>query len=282
MRTLQDRFGQPLTAELLSDRRGSRAWKITGHSVRLALKANTPGADSGRDKVTELAQENATLTALTEAGAINPRYLVAAEPWQSGRWLAVRWIDGTPVYRAFATVRGVEGDLRTSRPWLLGVAHTWARQLAALHAAGWTHADVQPTNTLITHAGDAEVIDYALACGPTATPWLPYRGALTHTTAPEIAEALLSTHDDVHVQAESPADVWGLGASLYWCWTAQRPIAYADDVARVDKLRAIAKGETLPLEAGRPYPFPQFEELIRACLRPDPADRPTAAEAARW
>jgi hypothetical protein len=141
---------------------------------------------------------------------------------------------------------------------------------------------VQPTNTLVTAAGTAEVIDYALACGPTITTRLPYRGALTHTTAPEVAEALLTTPDDVHIQALPPADIWGLGASLYWCWTAQRPVAYEDEAVRADKLRAIAKGETLPLDATRPYSFAQFEALIHACLRPDPADRPTAAEVAAW
>jgi serine/threonine protein kinase len=187
-----------------------------------------------------------------------------------------------PVYRAFAAARGTEGDRRPARPWLLGVAETWAHQLAALHATGWAHADVQPANTLVTQAGAAEVIDYALACGPAATARLQYRGALTHTIAPEIAEALLSTPDDVHVQATALADVWSLGASLFWCWTAQRPVAYSDEASRADKLRAIAKGETLALDAARPYPFPQFEALIQACLRPDPAERPTTAEVAAW
>jgi serine/threonine protein kinase len=281
LHTLQDRFGQLLAAELLSDRRGSRAWRITGHGVRLALKANAPGA-TARDKATELAQEDSTLTVLTEVGSLDPRYHVAAGQWEDGRWLAVRWIEGTPLYRAFAPVRGTEGDRRPVRPWLLGVAQTWAQRLAALHAAGWAHADVQPTNTLVTSAGAAEVIDYALACGPTATSRLPYRGALTHTTAPEVAEELLTTPDDVHIQAMPPADVWGLGASLYWCWTAQRPVAYEDEALRADKLRAIAKGETVALDATRPYSFPQFEALIQACLRPDPADRPTTAEVAAW
>jgi serine/threonine protein kinase len=279
LHALKDRFGQPLTAELQSDRRGSRAWRITGHGVRLALKANTPDAGEGRDKAAELAQEDTTLAALTKVGAIDPRYRVAAGPWEGGRWLAVHWIDGTPVYRAFTAIRGTEGDRRTARPWLHGVTQTWAQRLAALHAAVWAHADVQPTNTLVTSARATEVIDYALACGPTTTPRLPYRGALTHTAAPEIADAL-TTPDDVHVQATPPADIWGLGASLYWCWTAQRPVTYEDQAARAGKLRAIANGDTLPLDATRPYPFPQFEALIQACLRPDPADRPTAAEVA--
>ncbi|MFJ9684023.1 hypothetical protein ACIRP2_39450 [Streptomyces sp. NPDC101194] len=68
--------------------------------------------------------------------------------------------------------------------------------LALMHAAGWSHADVQPTNTLVTHDGHAAVIDYALACGPGDGRRVPYRGALTHTTAPEVATQILDTPDD--------------------------------------------------------------------------------------
>ncbi|GHJ38142.1 hypothetical protein [Streptomyces sp. TS71-3] len=151
-----------------------------------------------------------------------------------------------------------------------------------MHAAGWAHADVQPTNTLVIDDGAAKVIDYALACGPGTPGRLPYRGALTHTTAPEIADAILTTSPDTHIQARPEADVWGLGASLFWCWTGQRPVAYEDRTDRMDKLRAIAKGHPVRLEQARPWAFPEFEDVVTACLNPDPAERPTAAEVAAW
>lgn len=159
---------------------------------------------------------------------------------------------------------------------MLGIARTWAESLARLHAAGWAHANVQPTNTLVAD-GRAVLIDYALACGPGDGPRLPYRGALTHTTAPEIAASVLATSADTHVQAAPPADVWGLGASLFWCWTGHRPVTYDDAVDRPEKLRAIAEGRTLPIAGVRPWPFPEFEEVVTACLAPAPEDRPTAA-----
>lgn len=244
------------------------------------MKANNPDDDTARDKAAEMEQEDDHLIRLTEAGALSPRYRVGAGAWQGGRWLAVRWIDGAPVWRAFALARGPEGDRPSVRPWLLGVARTWAERLAQMHAAGWAHADVQPTNTLITNDGAAAVIDYALACGPASGPRLPYRGALTHTTAPEIADAILSTTPDTHIQAEPPADIWGLGASLFWCWTGQRPVAYEDEAPREAKLKVIATGATLSLDDVRPWVFPEFEKVIRACLTPAPEDRPTAADLA--
>ncbi|MFF4038619.1 protein kinase [Streptomyces sp. NPDC001816] len=277
---LTARYG-PLTHGLLSDRRGSRAWKITGPRGAAALKANNPEAPSSRDKAAEMDQEDRHLLHLIESRALSPGYRVDAGTWEGGRWLAVCWINGVPLYRAFALARGPEGDRVSVRPWLLGVARTWAEQLGRLHTAGWAHADVQPTNTLVMSNGHTAIIDYALSCGPTESR-IPYRGAITHTTAPEVADAILSTDDNTHVQALAPADIWGLGASLFWAWTGQRPISYDNAEDRSDKLRAITAGRIVPLVGARPWNFPEFEELISACLQPDPDKRPTAEEITSW
>ncbi|MGR8007505.1 protein kinase domain-containing protein [Streptomyces hypolithicus] len=280
---LTGHIGEPTSIQLLSDRRGSRAWKLQGPRGAVALKANDPDSDNARDKATEMAQEDEHLLRLTSAGALNADYRLDAGTFGGGRWLAVKWIDGAPLWRALALARGPEGDRASVRPWLLGIARTWAEHLAPMHTAGWTHADVQPTNTLVTNDGRTIVIDYALACGPDGPPRLPYRGALTHTTAPEIAAALLDTPADTHVQAQPAADIWSLGASLFWSWTGHRPVAYDDATDRLEKLAAIAKGTTTALPDVRPWPFPEFEDAVTACLAPDPADRPTAKElTAAW
>ncbi|MBP0932637.1 protein kinase domain-containing protein [Streptomyces goshikiensis] len=276
--------GEPTAIQLLSDRRGSRAWKIQGPQGAVALKANNPDGDNARDKAAEMAQEDDHLRHLTAADALSPDYRVRAGTWDGGRWLAVNWIDGVPLWRALALARGPEGDRASVRPWLTGIARTWTEHLDRMHAAGWAHADVQPTNTLVTPAGHAAVIDYALACGPDdGHRRVPYRGALTHTTAPELATAVLATPADTHVQAQPAADIWSLSASLFWCWTGHRPVPYDDNLDRLDKLAVIAKGTTTTLRDVRPWPFPEFEGAITACLAPDPADRPTAKElTAAW
>ncbi|MFD9724791.1 hypothetical protein [Streptomyces sp. NPDC059072] len=271
---LTEQLGDPLTARLLSDRRGSRAWKIQGPRGAVAVKANSPDEAAARDKTAEMAQEDEHLLRLTAAGVIRPGYRVDAGPWDGGRWLAVRWVDGVPLWRALALARGPEGDRPSVRPWLQQIARTWSEHLAGLHAAGWAHADVQPTNTLITESGRAEVIDYALACGPDPDGRLPYRGALTHTTAPEIAAAVLATPADTHVQAEPAADVWSLGASLFWCWTGHRPVPYDDSTDRPDKLAVIAQGRTTPLADVRPWPFPTSRPPSPLAWHPTPPTAP--------
>ncbi|MFF5535776.1 protein kinase [Streptomyces cinerochromogenes] len=278
---LEARFG-PFAYDLLSDRRGSRAWKIAAGRNRVVLKANAPEAEESRDKAAEIAQENDHLIRLARAHAIDPAYRVGAGEWEGGRWLAVRWVSGAPVWNALSPTRVIEGSTRAHRALLLSVARTWAARLAPMHAAGWVHADVQPTNTLVTDDGATEVIDYALSCGPDDGRRLPYRGALTHTTAPEIAAAILGTGHDVHVPARPTADVWSLGASLFWCWTGHRPGIYEDGDDRRDKLRALADRRLHALRDVRPWTFPALEELINACMAPDAGDRPTAEEIATW
>ncbi|MEU9321981.1 hypothetical protein [Streptomyces sp. NPDC048295] len=149
--------GEPTTIQLLSDRCGSWAWKIQGPKSAVALKADNPGGDDARDKAAEMAQEDDHLLRLTAASALSPDYRVSAGTWDGGRWLAVNWIDGVPLWRALA--RGPEGDRASVRPRLAGIARTWTEHLARMHAAGWAHADVQPTNTLVTSGGHAAVID---------------------------------------------------------------------------------------------------------------------------
>ncbi|TRV74001.1 protein kinase [Streptomyces sp. 130] len=272
--------GNPAAIQLLSDRRGSRAWKVQGPRGAVAVKANNPDDDTAHEKAAEMAQEDDHLLRLTAAGALSPDYRVGAGTWEAGRWLAVNWIDGTALWHALAPARSPEGDRASVRSGLTGIARSWTHHLARMHAAGWVHADVQPTNTLVTNDGRAAVIDYALACGPDDHRPVPYRGALTHTTAPEIATAILTAPADTHIQAHPAADIWSLGASLFWCWTGHRPVRYDEATDRPEKLAAIAKGTTTAPRDVRPWPFPAFEDAITVCLAPDPADRPTATELA--
>ncbi|MGH3832776.1 MAG: hypothetical protein ACRDRS_20445 [Pseudonocardiaceae bacterium] len=71
-----------------------------------------------------------------------------------------------------------------------------ARELADLHAAGWVHGDLQPDHVLFE--GDrTHIIDLACAQGPADVPFYVHRGGLAHTTAPEIAERILSSEHHV-------------------------------------------------------------------------------------
>lgn len=110
-------------------------------------------------------------------------------------------------------------------------------------------------------------------------PFYVHRGGLAHTTAPEVADLILSSEE--HITLTAQADIWSLGASLWWAWTHTTPITYTDPAAgRMAQLQDIAAAGRLDPSAARPWPFTEFEEAVMACMATDPRERPTAEHVA--
>lgn len=252
-----------LTPELLHQRRGTTLYRAEG----IALKI-TRGLMAGR--------EGTVLRLLGSDFHLGHGWEAEYGTDEGRSWLLTRWIDGASLGRELESARW-EGENSAARARVFAAAGRAARAVADLHAMGWAHADLQPDHFLFE--GDVtHLIDLACAQGPVEVPFYPHRGGLAHTTAPEIAEAILAT--DGHVTATFEADVWALGACLWWAWTGTTPIAYpAGASSRVEQMTAIARLRRTPATA-RPWPFPEFEDLVASCLAPDPADRPTAKELA--
>jgi serine/threonine protein kinase len=247
--------------KLLHDRRGTTVYKIDGTVLKI-----TSGLMAGR--------EGAVLR-LLGTGFYRDHGWEGTPGTDDGRsWLTLRWIDGTTLWDALEPAHRGD-DSPTSREQMLTLAGAAARRLADLHAAGWSHGDLQPDHVLyegtVTH-----LIDLACAQGPADVPYYPHRGGLAHTTAPEVAEAILACDDHVAITPE--ADVWALGASLWWSWTRTTAITYDDPAPkRAAQMAAIAAVRRTPTSA-RPWTFPAFTDAVMACLSAEPADRPTAKE----
>jgi eukaryotic-like serine/threonine-protein kinase len=141
---------------------------------------------------------------------------------------------------------------------------------AALHymaGEGWLHLDLKPDN--IVMGIPPRVIDLSLA--RTFERAARVRDPIG-TNAYMPPEQCLPNGD-----IGPPADVWGLGATLYHAVAGQRPFrkpastdADADPEERFPQL----------VDEVRPWPVRVREvlsEAILSCLRPDPAERPTAS-----
>jgi serine/threonine-protein kinase len=141
-----------------------------------------------------------------------------------------------------------------------------AEALYLAHRRGIVHRDVKPGNILLDPDGRPRLVDFGIA----------------HSLAPG-AERLTSTGtvvgtlrsmapEQLRGEPVTPrTDLYGLGTVLYEALTGRPPFAETMPLALV---QAQAAGPP-PLE-GQP---PALTAIVRACLQPDPADRPIHAGA---
>jgi serine/threonine protein kinase len=135
---------------------------------------------------------------------------------------------------------------------------------------GWVHLDVKPRNVIM--AGSPRLIDLSVA--------RPV-GEARRAVGPIGTAAYMSPEQcDPERAAEigPPADVWGLGATVYELVAGRR--AFADPRPDAEGL-----AERYPQVAEDPAPLPRrtpapLAAAIRACLERRPAARPAAAELA--
>jgi eukaryotic-like serine/threonine-protein kinase len=141
-----------------------------------------------------------------------------------------------------------------------------AAALAAAHELGVVHHDVKPANVMLTAGGTAKVLDFGTAA---------LVGAIDHDvlvgtpsyTAPERLE---------WTAARPASDVYSLGVLLYESLTGEPPAA----LDSWDEATAAHRAGPAPRTLTTPDLPPELVELVRACLSPDPTERPPARRAA--
>jgi response regulator RpfG family c-di-GMP phosphodiesterase len=145
----------------------------------------------------------------------------------------------------------------------------WIRQAAAglqeAHDHHLVHRDIKPSNLLLTARGEVKVVDFGLVrqfCSSLTDP----RALLgsVEFMAPE------QSHDPTGVGAA--ADVYGLGATLFWLLTGQPPYPVTRVIGKA--LRALQQEPPRRLRALLPDAPPELEALLERLLARDPARRP--------
>lgn len=155
--------------------------------------------------------------------------------------------------------------------WVAQIGAEIGDALQAVHEAGLTHRDVKPSNILVDRHGHAHLADFGVVRTADATRTLAqgFVGTLTYA-APE------QLRGDAEVG--KPADVYGLGATLYELLALAPPA----DGALGKVLETVEKGRIPPLSARASADTPsQLVQVVHHALQPEPERRyPTAASLA--
>src|SRR5260370_11427499 len=193
-------------------------------------------------------------------------------------FLAMEWIEGEALYKLARAVH--ETGVTLAPAVALRIV---AEVCAGLHAAhelrdrdgrplGIVHRDVSPHNVLIGDQGVAKIIDFGIAkardrvAGDTETG--SFKGKVKYM-APEQALSPRST--------DRRADVWAVGAVLYFLISGRTPYGSDNDIATLARL---ASGQPpLPLPATIPPPVRAGAQRALASNVNDPYR--TAAELRR-
>ncbi|CAL9503886.1 protein kinase domain-containing protein [Streptomyces sp. enrichment culture] len=179
-------------------------------------------------------------------------------------WVATGYVAGPSLQQVVGHDHGALPE-RSVRILAAGLAQA----LADIHAAGLVHRDLKPSNVLVTIDGP-RVIDFGIARAlETAAPG---EEGLTRTGALVGSPGFMAP-EQVRGDRITPAcDVFCLGSVLAYAATGSLPFGTADSGVHALMFR-IAQEE--PDLSGVPE---GIADLVRDCLRKDPASRPSPAE----
>jgi serine/threonine protein kinase len=255
-----------LLGSLVSGGENDGTW-LARPPARLGLTQSTvvvteipdPGANEWGDLIERLSDlasvRHEHLPRLIEAGRID-----------DGRGDASRR-DSGPV----AWVTRDAADARPLRPGsgsrdqALGAVAGAARAAHALHQAGWAHGDIRPTAILV--GSDTVMLEPPLRTVATPPPLAgPPRGSTGFDSV-----------DPSALWGEGPSragDIWSLAATAHALVTGRlvHPALPGDPIVTAAQ-RILIEAPHLASELD-----PGLSALLRACLSPDPADRPPTAD----
>jgi hypothetical protein len=236
-------------------------WRATDRITRATVAVKVLDARLGADPdtVDRFQRERQVLTAFLHPAYVRVRDVVTDDGILA---LVMEYVTGWDLRRF----------LDQSGPLPVGTAAEitamLAEALATAHDVGVVHCEVKPTNVLLDDAsGEARLTDCRVArlargyTGPAA--WY----ADPAYAAPEVIRG---------GPAVPASDVYGLGVLLHEMLAGTVPYHGLDG----EVLAAHLHGDQVPPPPPIPGVPPYLADLIEACLRGDPAARPTAFEVA--
>ncbi|WP_177226047.1 serine/threonine-protein kinase [Actinacidiphila rubida] len=242
-----------------------RAWDLR-LSRPVAVKMLAAAASDGDAAAARFRHEARTAARLNHPRVVGV-YDFGTENGRS--FLVMEWVCG----RTLAQELRDEGPLALARIAEIG-AQT-AAGLAAAHLHGVVHRDVKPANLLAGEGGAVKIADFGIAQGDDGETTL----ASTRPDAVLGTSCYLSPERARGARADSAADVYALGCSLYELLTGRPP--FTGDHPLV-VLRRQVEDAPVPPRHLRPDTPEELNAYLLRMLRKEPQLRPTAAATAAW
>jgi serine/threonine protein kinase len=229
----------------------------------VAIKVSNAAAPSS-DLETRLRQEARVLAHLEHPGIVPVH---DAGVLEDGRWFYVmKYVRGETLPQHVASLSGEAA--------VLGVFERIAETVAFAHAAGVVHRDLKPSNVMVGAFGEVLVLDWGVAkvlASTRTTPEPSPDQEITpeSSTGPGTASGtrigtpgfMAPEQDRGDASTAGPAaDVYSLGALLYWLLAAAPAPASAE---------AIARG----LSGLQPRPSRRLRAIVARCLADAPERR---------
>ena len=154
----------------------------------------------------------------------------------------------------------------------VGIFKKVAEGLAHMHGRGFVHADIKPSNVLVTDEDEVKIIDLGQGC-PIGTVKKRIQGTPGYM-APEQA----------HRQTITPkTDIYNLGATMYWVLVREvipTALPPKDDANSLysGALDSAMVEEPVPPHIKNPQIHPLLSKQIMDCVQLDPENRPESME----
>jgi hypothetical protein len=157
----------------------------------------------------------------------------------------------------------------------VAVGHELCLALQVLHEAGIIHRDLKPENVFLCQNGRIVLTDFGIVKAVRDGAAVDgYRDSTDVIGTPGfMAPELMSGRD-----LGPPSDVFALGVLLYNIVTNRLPF---EGATPLDMFKAAAAGTYPDPRSFAPTLSPEFCELLKACMQPNPRRRPASAEGVR-
>ncbi|MER7986470.1 hypothetical protein ABTY53_12830 [Streptomyces noursei] len=273
--------GSPAVWRLIGNRPSHRLWHVGGPRATVAVKIA-----GGENPALALVRESTALRAMP-AGNMRPLGSGAdLRPAAPLAWQITPWALGLTTWEAFRPLR--EGA-EEGREQALAAAVATCRAVGRLHAAGWTHGNLEPHHVVHTaDRGRVRLLSCTWATRAGERTSAGYDGGLVHLLPPDLAAAIERSRGN-GVLLNTSAEVYTLAAGLWWAATGAWPLAYHYRNVGFDpnaksrsRIRRIIASGHVPIAAPATYIWPEFLAPLAAAMTPVPSRRPTAHQLADW